>query len=87
MTRVLIVGFDGATFDIIRPLVAQGRLPNLARLMHAGSWGPLRSTIPPVTPAAWTSFFTGKNPGKHGIYDFQILNPDDYSFSTVRTHR
>jgi predicted AlkP superfamily phosphohydrolase/phosphomutase len=87
MTRVLVVGLDGATFDIIRPMVAQDRLPNLGRMMRVGSSGPLRSIIPPVTPAAWTSFFTGKNPGKHGIYDFQILNPEDYSFSTVRSHR
>ncbi|MDX1436935.1 MAG: alkaline phosphatase family protein [Anaerolineales bacterium] len=87
MTKGLIVGFDGATFDVIRPLAAEGRLPNLQRMMQAGAWGPLRSTIPPVTPAAWTSFFTGKNPGKHGIYDFQLLNPADYSFSTVRSHR
>jgi predicted AlkP superfamily phosphohydrolase/phosphomutase len=83
--RVLVVGFDGATFDIIRPLIDQGRLPNLANMLKEGVHGDLRSTIPPVTPGAWTSFFTGKNPGKHGIYDFQALDPETYSFSTVRT--
>ncbi|HSM56349.1 MAG TPA: alkaline phosphatase family protein [Candidatus Sulfomarinibacteraceae bacterium] len=85
MTKVLLVGLDGATWDIIKPLAASGRLPNLAYLMRRGASGPLRSTIPPVTPAAWTTVFTGKNPGKHGIYDFQELNPQTYEFATVRT--
>ena len=85
MGRVLVVGLDGATFDIIKPLAADGRLPNLAHIMRTGAWGTLRSTIPPVTPAAWTSVFTGKNPGKHGIFDFQKLNRQTYRFSTVRT--
>ncbi|MCB9134151.1 MAG: alkaline phosphatase family protein [Anaerolineales bacterium] len=87
MSKVLIVGWDGATFDVIRPLIAAGKLPNIAKMMQNGSWGTLRSIVPPVTPAAWTSFFTGKNPGKHGIYDFQDLNPETYEFRTVRTDR
>lgn len=81
--RVLIVGLDGGTFDIIRPLVAEGRLPNLARLMGEGASSVLRSTCPPITPTAWTSFATGKNPGQHGIYDFLKLNPATYQFSPV----
>lgn len=85
--RVLIVGLDGATFDVIRPLAAQGQLPNLSRLMANGAWGPLRSTIPPITPTAWTTFFTGKNPGKHGIYDFQELDRQSYEFRSVRADR
>lgn len=87
MPKVLIVGWDGATFDVIRPLVAEGKLPNIAKMMQTGTWGTLRSTIPPVTPGAWTSFFTGKNPGKHGIYDFQDLDPATYEFKTIRTDR
>ena len=85
MTRVLIVGLDGATFDILRPLAEQGRLPNLQRMLDAGAAGVLQSTIPPVTPAAWTSLFTGKNPGKHGIYDFQDFDLESYTFSPLRT--
>ncbi len=83
--RVLVVGLDGATFDVVRPLAAQGRLPNLARMMADGAHGVMRSNIPPVTPSAWTSVFTGKNPGKHGIYDFQELDPATYRFRTIRT--
>src|SRR5438552_18736254 len=45
-------------------------MPNLAKLMKAGVSGPLQSIMPPITPPAWTSFMTGKNPGKHGIYNF-----------------
>ena len=68
--RVFILGWDGATFDLIKPWVAKGHLPTIARLMEAGSHGPLASTQPPMTFPAWSSFMTGKNPGKHGLFDF-----------------
>jgi predicted AlkP superfamily phosphohydrolase/phosphomutase len=81
--RVLVIGLDGGTFDIIQPLVAEAKLPNLARLMRHGSCSTLRSTYPPITPPAWTSFATGKNPGQHGLYDFQKVNPKTYEFFPV----
>lgn len=68
--RVLVIGLDGATFDVLRPLADAGYLPFLGRLMAEGLARPLRSIIPPTTAPAWTSFQTGKNPGKHGIVDF-----------------
>ena len=68
--KVLVIGMDGATFDIIRPLVKKGKLPTLAKLIANGISSPLRSTFPPVTAPAWVSFMTGKNPGKHGVFDF-----------------
>jgi len=68
--RVLVIGLDGATFDVIRPLVHNGKLPTIERLMKNGVYGDLISTIPPVTSPAWPSFMTGKNPGKHGVFDF-----------------
>lgn len=68
--RVLVIGVDGGTFDIVRPLVDRGRLPAFARLMREGAWGRLRSTVPPVTAPSWVSFQTGKNPGKHGVFGF-----------------
>jgi len=70
--RVLVIGLDGATLDLIRPWAAAGHLPHLARLLEEGSSGKLMSTIPPVSPAAWSSFITGKNPGKHGVFDFTV---------------
>lgn len=69
--RVILVGLDGATFDLLGPWIDEGLLPNLAKLQMQGTWGELRSTIPPTTPPAWACIFTGVNPGKHGIYDFR----------------
>jgi predicted AlkP superfamily phosphohydrolase/phosphomutase len=76
--KVLIVGLDAATFDLIIPWIAEGKLPNLAALMKEGAWGRLASILPPITPPAWTSFMTGKNPGKHGIFHFLEAQPGSY---------
>jgi predicted AlkP superfamily phosphohydrolase/phosphomutase len=73
--RVLCLGLDGADYDLVRDLLAQGRLPTLARLSREGVFGPLRSTIPAFTPTAWSSFLTGLNPGGHGIFAF-TSNPN-----------
>jgi predicted AlkP superfamily phosphohydrolase/phosphomutase len=81
--RVFILGWDGATFDLIKPWVAKGHLPTIARLMEAGSHGPLASTQPPMTFPAWSSFMTGKNPGKHGIFDFTRRRPGSYDLEFV----
>lgn len=75
--RVLVIGLDAATFRIIDPLLEQGRLPNLGRLMAEGASGPLRSTIPPLSPAAWVSAMTGRNPGRHGVFDFRHVDPNE----------
>ncbi|KPL89413.1 alkaline phosphatase family protein [Ardenticatena maritima] len=85
--RLLIVGLDGATFDIIKPLAEAGRLPVLATLLQQGTHGVLQSVQPPITPTAWTTVFTGKNPGKHGIFDFQTFDPQTYATSPVRADR
>ena len=79
--RLLIVGLDAATFDLICPWIAEGKLPNLAALMENGTWGRLASILPPITPPAWTSFMTGKNPGKHGIFHFLGARPGTYKLS------
>jgi predicted AlkP superfamily phosphohydrolase/phosphomutase len=84
MQRVFMVGWDGATFDLIRPWVADGKLPNIAKLMQSGVHGSLRSTIPPWTFPAWTSFMTGKNPGKHGIFDFFRPRQGTYDLEFVK---
>lgn len=73
--RILIIGLDGATFDVLNPLMAEGRMPRLKDLVDRGASGPLRSTTPPITPAAWTTFLTGKTPGRHGILDFERYDP------------
>ncbi len=78
LRKVAVFGLDGVTFDLLRPWMDEGRLPNLARLMAAGASGPLRSTIPPVSASAWASFATGTNPGQHGLVDFTYPNPEGY---------
>jgi len=77
-TKVFVIGLDAATLDIINPLMDEGLLPNLQGLCKEGVHGVLRSTIHPLSPPAWTSFITGKNPGKHGIYDFVVHKPNSY---------
>ena len=69
--RVLIIGLDGATFDVLGPLMDEGRMPRLKGAIASGASGLLRSTTPPITPAAWTTFLTGRQPGSHGIIDFE----------------
>jgi len=82
-SRVLVIGLDGATFNLITPLMEQGMLPNLARMMAAGTWGELRSTIQPSSEQAWAAFMTGTNNGKFGVYGFQKRRPDSYQFDYV----
>ncbi|UCD87407.1 MAG: alkaline phosphatase family protein, partial [Desulfobacterales bacterium] len=78
-----IIGLDGATFRIIRPLVKEGKLPRLRKMMEEGAWGDLESTIHPLSPQAWASFMTGKNPGKHGIFEFVQHKPNSYDLHYV----
>jgi len=81
--RTLIIGLDGATFDLIKPWAADGRLPALNHLMDQGAHASLDSTIPPMTAPAWTSFATGTNPGKHRLYDWIGREPNSYNFSPI----
>lgn len=76
--RIMIIGLDGATFDIIKPMVDAGRLPTFANLIASGTHGNLKSTVLPITPPAWSSFMTGKNPGKHGVFAFYTQSTETY---------
>jgi len=67
---VLIIGLDGVPWDLLKPWIDEGKLPAFSKLLKKGSGGSLRTTIPPFSSSAWTSLFTGKNPGKHGIYEY-----------------
>lgn len=78
MGRVLVIGLDGATFDLITPWVESGELPNMGKLMGEGATGNLKSVVPPMSPPAWNSFMTGNNPGKHGIFDFTERKDKSY---------
>jgi predicted AlkP superfamily phosphohydrolase/phosphomutase len=75
--KVFIISLDGATFDVLLPLMEQGCMPNLQSLMRQGLSAQLESVIPAVTAPAWTSFMTGKNPSKHGLFGFTQFDPAD----------
>lgn len=77
--KVVVIGLDGATFDIIDPLIAEGKLPNLSKIFNNGIKARLFSSIPPVSAPAWISFLTGQNPGKHGVLGFQYYNMSKYN--------
>jgi predicted AlkP superfamily phosphohydrolase/phosphomutase len=74
---ILLIGLDGLDPDLVARLWRAGRLPNLAALEAEGASGRLRSTFPPVSVPAWSTFLTGVGPGRHGLFDFTTL--DDFS--------
>lgn len=69
MPRVLVIGWDGADWRILDPLLEMGALPNLAALIGRGERTVLKSTLPTHSWAAWPSFLTGVDPADHGVYD------------------
>ncbi len=79
-----MIGLDSAALDLVLPWTAEGALPSLNKLMTEGAYGTLRSTIPAISPAAWTTFMTGKNPGKHGTIDFAYRKHGTYKLGIKR---
>jgi len=75
---VLILGLDGASWNVLRPLLERGELPHLARWIEQGQSGPLPSTTPPMTFPAWSALLTGRGPGEHGLFDFTQKLPGAY---------
>jgi predicted AlkP superfamily phosphohydrolase/phosphomutase len=78
--RLLVVGFDAITFDLVDPLVQAGHLPNLSRLMANGVSSRMYCPPPTNSVAGWTLFATGTNVGKHGIYAFETMVPSTGEF-------
>jgi len=81
--KVFILGLDGATFRIIHRLRESGSLPAFDRVMREGVWGELESVANLRSAAAWTTFQTGTNPGKHGIYEFYDYLPESYGLKFI----
>ncbi|WP_459192725.1 alkaline phosphatase family protein [Halosimplex sp. J119] len=79
--RCLLVGLDAGCERVLGPLFESGVTPTLQSLFERGAEGPLESQIPPWTPSAWPSLFTGTNPGKHGCLDF--LSYDGYDWEVI----
>ena len=73
--KVMLIGVDGAEWDIIRPMVREGKLPNFGKLISEGASGPLESFTPMLSPVIWTSIATGKPMDQHGISWFMIRDP------------
>ena len=76
--RAVILGFDGMDPELAERFMKEGRLPNLAKLRDTGTFSKLRTTFPPISPVAWSTFMTGVNPGKHNIYDFLGRDTSNY---------
>ncbi|MBU0730977.1 MAG: alkaline phosphatase family protein [Proteobacteria bacterium] len=83
--KILVIGIDGGTFDVIMPMIEAGLLPNLGKLVRNGIRSELLSTIPPVTSPAWSSFITGTNPGRHGVFGFFDRDLANYELNSVNT--
>jgi predicted AlkP superfamily phosphohydrolase/phosphomutase len=81
--KVLVIGLDGVTFDLLGPWIEAGELPNLQRLIRQGASGKLRTTLPPISSSSWSSFLTGVNPGKHGLVDFVYPGADSYKVTMI----
>lgn len=72
---MLVIGLDGATWDIINPLMKEGRLPNIKALVDSGFASHLQTDVPSLSPIIWTTIATGKPPDQHGIKSFMLLDP------------
>lgn len=76
--KVIILGIDAMDPDITEMLMEEGELPNFSYLKNTGSYSKLQTTMPSESVVCWTSLSTGVNPGKHGIFDFIMRDPDNY---------
>lgn len=74
--KVIVLGFDGMDYSLTKQLMSAGILPNFSRLAKDGSFSPLGTTAPPLSPVAWSTFITGMDPGGHGIFDFVHRDPE-----------
>jgi predicted AlkP superfamily pyrophosphatase or phosphodiesterase len=73
--KVLVLGPDGLDWDLVLPWVRAGRMPNLKRLMDAGTWGVMETIVPMHSPLIWTTMATGVAPDVHGVLDFVEKDP------------
>src|SRR6266849_9233862 len=76
--KVIVIGFDGADAHYTEQWMNDGKLPNMAKLRAAGTFRPLRPTVPAQTPVSWSTFSTGIDPGRTGIFDFLRRDPKTY---------
>ena len=78
--KLVVIGIDGVPFDLIDSYSRQGVMPNIRQIIQTGIIIPMAATLPEISSVSWSSFMTGVNPGKHGIFGFVDLNPRSYEF-------
>jgi len=83
-SKVLVLGLDGVGPQVFK-WAKENQLLNIARIIKAGAYSSLRSTMPPLSPLAWPSFYTGTNPGKHGVLNFQVLTDKGFEIATFKS--
>lgn len=83
--KILIIGLDGANLALVEKFSASGRMPNVRKLMERGVRGNLTSVVPPITGPAWSSFMTGVNPGRHGVFDWWKRMEGEYTLAPVNS--
>jgi predicted AlkP superfamily phosphohydrolase/phosphomutase len=76
--KTIVIGLDGTPYSLLQKLIQQGTCPNLSKLVSNGTLQEMKSTHPAVSSVAWTSFMTGKNPAKHGVFGFMERIPNSY---------
>lgn len=74
-TRIIVLGIDGMDYELTQQWMADGKLPHMRRLATQGTFKPLQTTNPPLSPVAWSTFITGMDPGGHGVFDFLRRSP------------
>jgi predicted AlkP superfamily phosphohydrolase/phosphomutase len=77
--KFIVLGLDGMDPTVADKFLAEGKLPNFARLRDEGTFKRLRTTVPSISPVAWSTFQTGSNPGKHNIFDFLTRDKRTYA--------
>jgi predicted AlkP superfamily phosphohydrolase/phosphomutase len=78
--KVVVLGLDGVPHSLLRRFAAEGVMPNLGAMMQNGTLSGMTASIPEVSSTSWSTFMTGVNPGRHGIYGFMELQKESYSW-------
>ncbi len=84
-TKIIIIGLDGATFDLFDCWVKEKTMSAFETIKEQGAFGELTSMFPPISTVAWASFMTGKNPGKHSIFDFVCRENDSCAVKLINS--
>ena len=81
LNKVIVIGIDGIPLDLIKKWVDEGKLPNFKKIIDKGTYGILKSTMPPISCPAWICLYCGVNPTKIGVYDFKKYYPKEKKYA------